>query len=210
MSIWIAGALTVGTVGTIWSANKGAEAAQDGAALQDKSAQMGIEEKRRQFDAMQKLLEPYSKAGLPALAGQQDILGLNGMDAQKAAVAGISSSPMFGALAAQGEEAILQNASATGGLRGGNTQGALAQFRPQLLNQLIDQQYQRLGGMTTMGANASAGVGNAGMQTGTDIAQLMQQQGAAQAGAAVAQGRAYGQMASGFTNGIGTLVGAKF
>lgn len=207
MSVWIAGAAVVGAVGSAYSARKGAKAAQNAAGAQVEAAELGIEEQRRQFDAMQELLSPYVAAGNGALAGQQDILGLNGPEAQQAAIAGIESSPMFGAMARQGEDAILQNASATGGLRGGNTQAAIGQFRPQLLNQLLEQQYARLGGLTQVGGNAAAGVGTAGMQTGNNVTQLLGQQGAAQAGSALAQGRAYGQMANGITGAFGTLAG---
>jgi len=119
---------------------------------------------------------------------------------QAAAVARIEGQPMFQALARQGEEAILQNASATGGLRGGNTQGALARFRPQLLNQFIEQQYGRLAGITTLGQNAAAGVGSAGMQTGVNIGNILQNAGMAQAAGAGAQGQI-------FANTIGNLGG---
>lgn len=129
---------------------------------------------------------------------------MGGENAQQAAISAIQRSPQFTALQQQGENSILANASATGGLRGGNTQAALAQFSPQLLSQLIDQQYSRLGGLTSLGQNAAAGVGNAGMQTGSNIAQLMQQQGAALAGGALAQGR--GQ--AGMWNALGSAVGA--
>lgn len=210
MSVWMAGAAAVTVAGSVYSANKSSKAAKSAAASQAESAEQGIDEQRRQFDALQKLLEPYVQAGNGALAGQQDLLGLNGNGAQRAAIDGIQNSAQFGALAQQGEEAILANASATGGLRGGNTQGALAQFRPQLLSQLLDQQYQRLGGLTSVGANAAAGVGNAGMQTGANVANLMGQQGAAYAGAALAQGKAAGQMASGISGAFGQFVGAKF
>jgi hypothetical protein len=94
----------------------------------------------------------------------------------------------------QGENAILQNASATGGLRGGNIQGALAQFRPALLNQALEQQYSRLGGMTQLGQRSAAGVGAAGMETGTNISNLLGQQGAALAGGELGQAKAYGQI----------------
>jgi hypothetical protein len=113
-------------------------------------------------------------------------------DPQAAAVARIENQPMFQALARQGEDAILQNASATGGLRGGNTQGALARFRPSLLNQFIEQQYGRLAGITTLGQNAAAGVGSAGMQTGANIGNLLMAGGQAQAGAIGAQGQIFG------------------
>jgi hypothetical protein len=114
---------------------------------------------------------------------------------QAQAVARIEGQPMFQALARQGEEAILQNASATGGLRGGNTQGALARFRPQLLNQFIEQQYGRLAGITTLGQNAAAGVGSAGMQTGVNIGNILQNAGMAQAAGAGAQGQIFGNLA---------------
>lgn len=171
-----------GVVGGLTGANASAKAAQQAANIQAGSAQAGIDESRRQFDAMQALLAPFVNAGTTALGGQKDILGLNGASAQGAAIDSIEQSPQMQALLARGENSILQNASATGGLRGGNTEAALAQFSPALLAQLIDQQYSRLGGLSGMGQNAAAMTGNAGLQTGSAISNLLQQQGAAQAG----------------------------
>lgn len=205
---WIAAAVAGGSiVGGLYSANKQAGAAKDASQAQQQSAQLGIDEQRRQFDAIQSLLSPYVSAGTGALTGQQNLLGLNGLGAQQSAINGIQSSPMFGALQQQGNDAILSNASATGGLRGGNTQGALAQFNQSLLAQQIQQQYANLGGLTSIGQNAAAGVGNAGMATGNAITSLLGQQGAAQAGASLTQGRAYGQMAGTLTNGLGLFAG---
>ena len=119
---------------------------------------------------------------------------------QARAVAQIEGQPMFQAIARQGEEAILQNASATGGLRGGNTQGALARFRPELLNQFINQQYGRLAGLTELGQNAAAGVGSAGLSTGANIGNVLMSRGQATAAGAGAQGQI-------FANTIGNLGG---
>ena len=138
---------------------------------------------------MQALLKPYADAGTGSLAAQQNLTGLNGADQQQQAISALQNGPQFQSMLQQGEHSILANASATGGLRGGNTQGALAQFSPSLLAQTINDQYGRLGGLTSIGQNAAAGVGNAGMQTGNSITNLLQQQGAAQAGNALAQGR---------------------
>lgn len=208
---WVAAAVAGGTIlGGYMSSSAQKNAANTAAASTDRASQLGIEEQRRQFDAIQKLLSPFVTAGTGALTGQQDLLGLNGSSAQQAAIGGIQSSPQFQALTQQGEEAILANASATGGLRGGNVQGSLAQFRPQVLAQLIDQQYQRLGGLTTTGANAAAGVGSAGMQTGNNVTQLLGQQGSAAAGAALAAGKADSQFINSVGNAFGTFVGKKF
>jgi len=171
-----------------------ADAAEDAANLQAGAAGQGIAEQRRQFDALQALLKPYTEAGVPALEQQQAFLGLRGPEAERAAIERISGGESFQAMARQGEEALLQRASATGGLRGGNIQGALAQFRPALLNQALEQQYSRLGGMTQLGQRSAAGVGAAGMESGTNVANLLSQQGAALAGGELGQAKAYGQV----------------
>jgi hypothetical protein len=171
-----------------------ADAAGEAAGIQAGAAGAGIAEQRRQFDALQALLKPYTEAGLPALQEQQAFLGLRGPEAERAAIERISGGERFQELTRQGEEALLQRASATGGLRGGNIQGALAQFRPQVLNSLIEEQYGRLGGMTTLGQRSAAGVGAAGMETGTNVANLLGQQGAAQAGGVLGEAKAYGQL----------------
>jgi hypothetical protein len=184
-----------------------ADAASEAAGIQGDAAQAGIAEQRAAREQMAKLLEPYRQAGLPALQQQQAMLGLNGADAERAALAGISGSPTMQAMMQQGENALLQNASATGGLRGGNIQAALAQFRPQMLAQEIENRYARLAGMTSLGQNAAAGVGNAGMQTGTNIANLLGQQGAAAAGGALAQGQMFGNIGAGINQGLGMYAG---
>jgi hypothetical protein len=188
---WIAAAVIGSSVvsGVVQS-----KAASKGAAAQVQAADKGVEEQRRQFDAMQALLKPYIETGTTALSRQAALVGAGGEEAQRAAISALEQGPEFAALTRQGEEAILQNASATGGLRGGNVQAALAQFRPQILSGLIEQQYSRLGGLATAGQNAAAGVGTAGMQTGANIANLYGQVGAAQAGAALAKGQTWGNL----------------
>jgi hypothetical protein len=193
-----------------------ADAAGSAAAIQSGAAGEGIAEQRRQFDSLQALLKPYTEAGLPALQQQQALLGLRGPEEERAAIERISGGERFQELTRQGEEAILSRASATGGLRGGNVQQALAQFRPQVLNQLIEEQYGRLGGMTTLGQRSAAGVGAAGMETGENVANLLGQQGAARAGGELGEARAYGQLFNlpaqmlGFQYGAGGKAGVGF
>jgi hypothetical protein len=115
---------------------------------------------------------------------------------------------MFTAMMDEGQRSLLSNAAATGGLRGGNVQGALAQFAPMLLAQTINDQFTRLGGISGMGQNA------AGSQS-----QLIQQQGAAQAGGQLASGSRQAtnfnqllsllSMGAGFMGGVPGLGGAQ-
>jgi hypothetical protein len=190
-------------------------ASKQAAKEQTKSAREGIEEQRRQFDAVQQVfkpyvvagteaiggLQPYAQAGVGSLQQQQALLGLLGPEAQQQAISQLEQGAGFQAQVRQGEEALLQNASATGGLRGGNIQAALAQFRPQMLQQAIEDQYGRLGGLTALGQTTSqniaqlgqasaAGQATAGLKTGADIAALLGQQGAARAGSRLGQGAA--------------------
>lgn len=196
------GVVASAAVGLI-SAEQSRKAASRASSAQQQSAQMGIDEQRRQFDELRRLLEPYTQAGLPALKQQQALLGLEGPEAQQAAINAIQNQPGFQAMIQQGENAMLQNASATGGLRGGNLQGAMAQFRPQMLAQAIQDQYSRLGGMTALGQQSAAGVGTAGMQTGRGISDLLGQMGAARAGGILGQAKAQQQMIDSLAQGIG-------
>jgi len=178
------------------------EAGKEAAGAQTEASQASISEQQRQFDATVELLKPYVEAGTGSLAAQQALLGLNGEEAQQQAIAGLETSPEFQALQQQGEEAILQNAAATGGLRGGNTQSALAQFRPQLLNQLIQQRFQNLGGITSLGQASAAGQANLGQASANSISNLLGDIGSAQAGQALATGQAISNVGSSLGNAL--------
>jgi hypothetical protein len=208
-------------------------AASTAAGAQTQAAELGIEEQRRQFDEITKLLSPYVQAGEAALPGfqpfqqagvtafdqQQALSGLLGPERQQAAISQLEQAPEFQALTRQGEEALLQRASATGGLRGGNIQAALAQFRPQMLSQQIERQLGRLSGfsatglgvtgeLASMGQAAAARQAAAGAGTGQAIAGLLGQQGQARAGAALAGGTSpFGQFLSAAPSMIGTYYG---
>jgi hypothetical protein len=179
--------------GGITGAKQAGKAAEAAGRTQAEAAQAGIEEQRRQFDKYIELMSPYLQAGVPALEAQQAFLGLQGPEAEQAAIDRITGGQTFQELSRQGEEAILSRASATGGLRGGNVQAALAQFRPQLLGQLIEQQYGRLGGFTELGQRSAVGQGAQGVALGANVSNLLGTQGAATAGGQLARGAVPGQ-----------------
>lgn len=207
---WAAVAVVGGAVvGGVLASNAQSDAAETAAGAQTASSDASIAEQRRQFEAIQKLLSPYAAAGESAIGGQQGLLGLAGPDAQRQAIAGIESSPQFQSMMQQGENAILQNASATGGLRGGNVQATLAQFRPQLLSQLIESQFNKLGTISGLGQASAAGQAAAAQQTGANIGNALTQQGQAAAGAALAQGQAQAQMWGNIGGAVGNVATLK-
>lgn len=206
----IATAVVAGSVITGAMASKSQKSAANTAAdAQTAASQASIEEQRRQFDAVQKLLAPYVGAGESAVKGQQNLLGLSGTAAQQQAIKAISQSPQMTEMISQGENALRQNASATGGLRGGNLQSALMQYRPQLLSQLIDQQFGRLQQVSGLGQASAAGQAAAAQQTGANIGNALTQQGQAAAGAALASGQANAQMWGNIGSSIGNVATLK-
>ena len=207
---WVATAIVGGSViSGMMASDAQTSAAETAAGAQTQASAASIAETRRQFDVVQKLLEPYVGAGASALGAQQALLGLSGTEAQRQAISALETSPQFEALARQGETAMLQQASATGGLRGGNIQSALAQYRPQLLSQMIENQFSKLGTISGLGQASAAGTGAAAQTAGGTIANLLQQQGQAAAGAALASGQAQAQMWGNVGSSIGQVATLK-
>jgi len=187
-------------------ANRGASKAAN---AQVQAAQLGVEENRRQFDLVQSLLKPYVEGGTAAFKQQQNLLGVGGAAAQQQAIGALQNSPFFQAQLNQGTNALLQNASATGGLRGGNTQAALAQFAPQLLQQTYQNQLANLGGLASAGLGAATGTGAAAQNAAAQNSQLFGNMGQAQAGAYLARAQNNQNMIGGLLGIAGNVLGAK-
>jgi hypothetical protein len=175
-------------IGGITGSNKQAKAAQQAGNTQAAAADRAIAEQRFARDEARGLQQPFVDAGSKALAQQMTLIGLNGTGAQQDSLNALLSSPEYTTALAQGEESILQNAAATGGLRGGNTQNSLARYRGDLLASTITNKYNQLGGLTSLGQNAAAGVGNNGLAVAENIGGSLADQGAAIAGGQIAIG----------------------
>jgi hypothetical protein len=222
----LGGTALLGAGAAAYSGSKASSAAKSAASTQATSQSEAINEQRRQFDAIQELLKPYIQAGKPdltqpyvqagpgALQAMQGLAGLRGAGEQQAAINQIQQSAQFQEMARQGEQGILQNAAATGGLRGGNVQAALAQFRPALLNQLIESQYGKLAGLTSLGSTSAqnllgvgqasaAGTAAAQQNAAQNIGNLMVGQGQAQAAGQIGAANAFAQGAGGISNAVG-------
>lgn len=165
------------------------------AKAQTRAAEKALKFQGEQFDYIKNLIAPYEEGGEKAFMSTLDLLGL-GTGSQTQAINNLTNQPYFQELLNQGEQGILANASATGGLRGGNTQAALAQFRPNMIQQLVQQQLQNLGGITNTGMSGVSALAGAGQNFANQASQAAMSSGQGQAQAALAP--------SGFQQALGT------
>lgn len=158
----VAGATIVGGV-------LASNAAGDAADAQQKGSEGQIAEQRRQFDITQESFRPFQEAGTAAIGSQQDLLGLSGPEAQAAAFAAMQDSPGQQFLKDRAQKNLLRNASAIGGLGGGNVRSALVQQGVGFAQQDLQNQFGRLGQLAGQGQSAAASVGGFGQQASTNI-----------------------------------------
>jgi len=163
---------TLGLVKDVTGVEAAQKAAGKAAGVQASAAEAGIEEQRRQFDITQANLQPFQEAGVGALGQQQALLGLSGQEAQQEAFAAFNESPGQAFLRERGQRNLLRNASAIGGLGGGNVRSALVQQGVGFAQQDFQNQFGRLGQLAGQGQQAVTNIGQFGAQTAGNIANL--------------------------------------
>lgn len=113
------------------------------------------------------MLQPYQQTGTQANSLQAALTGALGPEAQKKAFADYQYSPGVEWAQKQGEQSVLRNAAAAGGLGGGNTLKALQEFGTGLALQDYGNQFGRLGQVADRGYGAATtGAGLQGQQAG--------------------------------------------
>lgn len=205
----VAGAV-IGVAGSALAGKKQAKAAQGAADQQAAMQQAAIDEQRRQFDEIQKLLAPYVKGGQSAFDQQLGLMGLKGAEAQSQQLGAIQSSPEYQQLVKESENALLQNASATGGLRGGNMQSSLASNRQNALNSLVQQKLGQLGGVANAGLGAAQNTGVFGQNAANTIGGLQHGIGSEMGNATLVGGGAQANLIGNIAGGLGQVAGAYF
>lgn len=192
-------------VGGLFGGGGQKKAADRAAQLQYDAAMAGIGESRRQFDITRQDYAPYQALGTSAVMPLRDLVGVNGSDAQQKIIDQLKGGPLYTSLIDSGEEGLLANASATGGLRGGNTEEALARFRGDTLNSVIANQLAQYSGLVGIGSGATDAVSNFGAAAVNSQNQLRNQGAAAQAQAVLTKA---GINAQNWSNAGGFLDGA--
>lgn len=192
----------IGALGSIVGGITGGKGAKKAAQLQYQASQDALHQQAAQFAATQANEQPFIGAGTSALGGLGNLIGLNGNDPQQTAITALQNSPYYQSLFRNGQEAVLQNAAATGGIRGGNTQRGLADFGADTLARTIQQQLANLMGVTTLGANTAAGLGSLSQANSNAQSGLIENGGAAKAGGVLGQ---VGAINGGINNALSSL-----
>jgi hypothetical protein len=158
-----------GVLGAVVGASSNNKAIKNATKAQVEGINKAIDEQKYEYDTSRSDFMPWMDFGKTALGPLGDLLGLNGSDAAQKAIDALKASPLFTSLFNTGQEAVLQDASATGGVRGGNTQGALYELGSNTLAQVIQQQIANLFGASAQGQGATGSVANIGEHTADNI-----------------------------------------
>ena len=116
-------------------------------------------------------LQPYASQGGNAFGLQSNLSGANGLQAQQQAFANYQSSPEQAYLRQQGEQALMRNSAAMGGLGGGNVRKELQLQGIGQAAQDYGNSFNRLGTLSNMGLNAASRQAEMGQAAGMAGAQ---------------------------------------
>lgn len=120
-------------------------------------------------------LDPYASTGAEAQQREAALSGALGNAAQQQAISGFMESPGQKFLRERQEQALLRNASATGGLRGGSTLSALQEQASGIAAQQQQQQLENMRNIAQRGQQAAGQQGQFAQTGGTTGANLIGQ-----------------------------------
>lgn len=186
-------------VGTLVGGYIASEGAKSAAEEQAEAAEAATAESASQFAATQASLAPFTEAGEAALEQQSALLGLSGTEAQQAAFDAFAESPGQQYLREQQERALVRNASAVGGLGGGNVLTALQEQAAGIASTDLENQLNRLAGISGTGQTAATDIGALGAASVASTAESEADAAAARASGILGQSQAIQQTISGLT-----------
>ncbi|KZX81456.1 hypothetical protein A3717_37435, partial [Alcanivorax sp. HI0013] len=154
----------VGSLGLIdGDSISGAGAGKDASRAATNAAQIQAQSQREALDYLkerEEIPQQFREGALITLGGLYGLEG--GEGSQQALIDAAKASPLYGAIMGgldASEDAILRNAGATGGLRSGNVQQALADNAEQLQNRALlssyNEQLSGIQGLAGLDSNAN-------------------------------------------------------
>lgn len=178
-----------------YGAYQQAAAAKDAARASQRGTDASIAEQRAAREEYQTNIAPYLAQGSGALS---TLARLNAGD-----MTAFQQDPGYQFSLDQALEAVRNRGAAAGNYGGGGTTSDLLRTATGLAQQGYGDFYSRLFNSATLGQNAAAGAGTAGMSTASNIGNLLTANAGAQGDAAINRANAY----SNFGGQLGSLLG---
>jgi hypothetical protein len=176
-------------VGQITGTSQAASAAQSAAQTEANAANYAANLQNQQFQTLQANLAPYMNVGTQALPQYLSLLGL-GSQGTAGIQSALTNMPGYQFSLQQGLKAAANNAAGSGLNLSGAQQKGLSNFATGLAQNNYNTYLSNLQNAVGTGANAAAGVGNAGMTTAQNVGNLITSGASATAAGQVAAGNA--------------------
>lgn len=228
MSGMIAATVGVGLVGSMMAsdasqsaADTQAQAAGQSSALQAQTTREQLAQQKAMYDQNVTRLQPWVTSGTNASNQLSSLMGDGGALTKNFGSGDLGLDPSYQFRLQQGNQGLAASAAARGGLLTGQgakdisdyNQGAASQEYQAAYNRYVNNQnnlYNRLSGLSSLGENAGAQVGNNGVQVATNMANTAQAGTAAQNAYtnAAAQAQAAGTIGSSnaWTSGLNSTM----
>lgn len=214
---WAAGAAAIGGIASsVIGSNAASDAASTQAAASDKASQVQLD----MFNRTKADEAPFVAAGGNALTQLMSGIGIGGNNPTGQGPLNapftmdqFQHSPGYQFQQQEGQDAVLHNASRTGGVNSGNTLKALTSYGQGVANQdywnaynaYVNRQNQQFGQLQTVagsGQNAAANLGALGTQVGSNVGNNIIGAGNASAAGQVGSANAISNGISNVTGGL--------
>ncbi len=181
----------MGLIGDIAGAVIGANASKKASKAQVRSAQMAVDETRRQYDQTREDFAPYRAAGSEAIGSLSAMLRPDYDH---------TTSPGYQFRFGEGQRAVEGSAASKGMLMSGGTLKDLIRFGQGTAADDFNDQFKRTASVAQGGQQVNTTLGSLGAAASQNIGNLYTQQGNARASGYVGQANAWNQGIRNFDN----------
>ncbi|MGY8962549.1 MAG: hypothetical protein ACKVKT_03225 [Rhodospirillales bacterium] len=162
------------------SAKMSSSAIKTSGRLAKEAADAATVEQRRQAELSRADFAPFLEQGQAASGQLGAFLGLQGQEAEQAAIAGFNESPGQKFLRERQERSLVRNEAALGGLGGGNVRTALQEQAFGIASTQLGERKDRLANVASLGATSASNLGALGSRSSENIGNIAMQSAADQ------------------------------
>lgn len=167
----------VPVLGSLLGNSSNNRATESAVNAQNQGTMAGLAMQQQQYDLARKDNEPFIQSAQDSNKILRGFLGLDGEEAQQQAFSNYQQSPHVNFLQEQGNQNIIRNASATGGLGGGNVLKSLQSYGTSVAESSLGDHLNRLAAAQGSGQTAASQMGLMGQQYASSVAGANSQMG---------------------------------